>query len=147
MTFFDEPEIRLLRPQEIRLSRLWIMDWATREIREYEDGKPLKVQAAVREVSDPSPFRLKSEGLAYVALYNMPPLPQEWISLAIFGQDYENEHRPWLAAPKVDLHLDPKEWRTSPSMLDGSHFYFGVDVAPPSSALIPLADQWREAPQ
>lgn len=145
--FFDEPEIRLLRPQEIRLSRLWIMDWATREVREYEGGKPLVLQTAVREVEDPGPFRLKTEGLAYVALRNVPPLPREWISLALFGQDYENEQRPWFATPKVDLHIDPKEWRTSPSMTDGNHLYFGVDVAPPASALIPLANQWKEAPQ
>lgn len=146
--FFDEPEIRLLRPQEIRLSRLWIMDWATREIREYEGGKPLMAQTAVREVEDPSPFRATMEVFTYVALHNVPPLPREWISLALFGQDYENEQRPWFAAPKVDLHIDPKEWRTSRSMTDGTHFYFGVGATPPpANALIPLANQWKEAPQ
>lgn len=142
-----KPQIRLRKPQEIQVSRLWIMDWATRETREYEGGRPLVAQAATREVEDPSPFRLRMDVIAYIALYNMPPLPREWISLAIFGQDYENEHRPWFAAPKVDLNIDPKEWRTSPSMRDGSHFYLGADLAPPANMLIPLADNWKEAPQ
>lgn len=142
---FGEPGIRLRKPQEIHISRLWIMGWATRETREYEGGKPLLMQAAVREVLDPGPFRLKTQALAYVALYNVPPLPREWRSLALFGQDYENEHRPWFATPKVDLNIDPKEWRTSPSAIDGSHFYFGVDNPPPASALIPLASQWKGA--
>ena len=141
---FGEPGIRLLRPREIRLSRLWVMDWATREIREYEGGKPLVLQAAVREVDDSGPFRLKTDSLAYIALHNVPPLPREWISLALFGQDYEHEHRLWFAAPKVDLHIDPKEWRTTGSKTDGSHFYFGAKAAPPASALIPLADRWSE---
>lgn len=144
---FDKPEIYRRPMQQIRASRLWIMDWATRQVREYKDGFPLKVQAAIREVPDPGPFRVTADGLAFVALYDVPALPREWISLAIFGQDYENEHRPWFATPKVDLHIDPKEWRTSPSAMDGSHFYLGAGGGAPAGMLIPLADRWKEAPQ
>lgn len=128
---------------EIRLSRLWIMDWPTREVRMYEDGDSLTMQAVTREVKSENPFRETDEHFAYAVILGVPPLPRAWYSVALFGQDYEDPHRPWFAAPKVELNIEPKQWRTVGAKIDGAHLYYGVDD-PPDAGRIPLADRWKK---
>lgn len=128
---------------KIHLSRLWVMNWETREVRAYEDGKTLRMQPVTREVEGGNPLRKTTEHFTYAVLHGLPPLPRAWFSVAIFGQDYAVPRRPWFAVPKLDLNIEPKEWRTVGSKLDGSHLYYGVD-GPPDAALIPMADQWKE---
>jgi len=131
-------------PTEIPLTRLWIMDWVTREVRMYkEDGGTLLMLPVFREVKGRSPFRSVEEHFAYAALFNLPALPVDWLSISIFGlyPETEEEERPWIAFPKVDLNIDPREWRTVGSKADGSHLFAGVEA--PDTALIPMADRWE----
>jgi hypothetical protein len=120
------------------------MDWLTRTVREYEDGRSLLVLPITREVRGIgiSPFKEYEEQFAYAVLYRVPALPADWLSISLFGLYPETEKdRPWVSFPKVDLNIHPREWRTVGSKADGSHVFYGI-VAPPDDR-IPLADRWE----